>query len=190
MHERRLRDWKMMEHACRACFAPRMKRIVLLFVACAGIASAEPKFWERLTPEQREAAGLANLTPRQQAALDALAERYAEDTNEAAVRRARDRVRAEIQAEAKFKAEANAGLAVRTDDQPIKTRIAGVFRGWEKGTKFTLQNGQVWQVDGSTDNRFFPKRVDPEVELQPAGLFGWKLYVQPEGLWVRVKRVK
>ena len=66
-----------------------------------------------------------------------------------------------------------------------------LIRGWNKGSTFRLQNGQVWQVDGTPDNRFFPKRVDPEVELRPAGSFGgWKLYVQPEGLWVRVKRIK
>lgn len=168
-----------------------MKFIALFLLLAAPLVHAQTKFWEKLTPAQREAAGIAELGEQQRAALDALADRYAEENAEHAIARARDRVRAEMQAEAKARNEANVGLAVRGDDEPVRTRIAGDFRGWGKGTTFRLQNGQVWQVEGTPDNRFFPKRTDPEVELRPGGTFsGWKLYIQPEGLWVRVKRVK
>jgi hypothetical protein len=164
---------------------------VVAFALVAGVALGQSKFSEQLTEEQRKTLGVDRMTGEQRAMLDALAERYAEQFSQHAVVRVRDRVRAEVQAETKVRNQQNAGLATRGEDEAFSTRIAGDFRGWDKNTIFRLQNGQVWQVDGSTDNRFFPKRVDPEVELRPAGAFGgWKLYIQPEGLWVRVKRVR
>lgn len=168
-----------------------MKKAATLFVLLATVAVAQPRFSEQLSTEQRERLGIDRLTEEQRALLDALAERYAQQYSDHAIVRAKDRVRAEVQAEAKLRNQQNAGLATRGDDEAFTTRIAGEFRGWEKGTTFKLQNGQVWQVEGNPDNRFFPKRTDAEVELRPAGAFGgWKLYIQPEGLWVRVKRIR
>ena len=71
----------------------------------------------------------------------------------------------------------------------MRTRILGDFRGWTGRTTFTLANNQVWQQEGG-DNCFFPKMVDPEVEIRPARLGGWKLTLLKEGLWIRVKRIR
>lgn len=143
-------------------------------------------------------------TPAQQAALDAAALRFAREgacqavevvraeTTEV-VRQVRAQARAEAKAEAavevRGKKLAGAGLAAREDDEIIRTRIAGEFRGWKGQTVFTLENGQVWRQTDK-ENRFFPLRVNPEVELIPSKWVGWKLQLLPDGLWIRVKRVR
>ena len=39
----------------------------------------------------------------------------------------------------------NFGLIIRDDRDQISSKILGVFEGWTGTTKFTLENGQVWQ---------------------------------------------
>lgn len=182
--------------------------MLLLGLLTASVAAAEPSFWQQMTPEQRRAAGVDRLTPEQQAALDAAAAQFvregarqevevakaqAQTEKLAAVQQAKalakEEARAEVKAERKKQAAANAGLAVREDDEAIRTRIVGDFRGWTGRSVFTLENGQVWQQTDKED-RAFPKMVNPEVELVPHRLFGWKMTLVAEGLSIYVKRVK
>ena len=179
-----------------------MKRILLLSVLFLRTATAAD-FWAQLTPEERAAAGLEQLTPAQQATLDRLAERYAKagaqqavetvkaearQETAAAVQQARQQAREEAEGESRQRKIANAGLAARDDDEVIRTRIAGDFRGWTGNTVFKLENGQSWQ-QADKENRFFPKQTNPEVELVPSKWAGWKLKIVSEGLWVKVKRL-
>lgn len=204
--------------------------LALLCLLTTSANAADPSFWSQLTPEERKAAGVDQLTPEQQAALDQLAQRFTHegarkevevvkaqakvDTAEAvkrahdeaiaeraaAIKQAKEEAKAEAKEaarkarddakeEARKKKIANAGLAARDDDEVIKTRILGRFRGWDGHTTFTLENGQVWQ-QSNPDMKFFPGLVDPEVELIPGGWAGWKLMVVSEGLWCKVKRVQ
>lgn len=178
-----------------------MKQFCLLGLALVltGTAPAADKFWQQLTPEERGKAGLDHLTPGQQAALDELADSFAKKgarhqveaaqaQAKADTKAALQQARAEAKAEARQKKIENAGLAARDDDETIRTRISGDFRGWTGNTTFKLENGQVWeQID--KENRFFPKMVDPEVELVPSKWSGWKMTILKEGLWVKVKRI-
>lgn len=77
--------------------------------------------------------------------------------------------KAEVVVESRKQKIANAGLAARDDDETICTCIVGDFRGWTRRTVFTLENGQVWQQTDKED-RFFPKQVNPAVELIPSKL--------------------
>lgn len=185
-----------------------MKKLAALFCLFAATLSADEKFWESLTPEQRATAGVESLTKAQRAALNELARRYVAGQAEHQVTQARARavaevreqvkaevrqeVRQEVQAEVKAEEAKKVGFErTAAPDDAIRTRIAGTFRGWGKGTVFRLENGQVWAVDGGTvEARFFTRRENPEVELRPSSFGTWKLFVQPEGLWVRVKRVQ
>ena len=182
----------------------RQLSVLLAVLLSAGAAPAADKFWQQLTPAERAAAGLDHLTPEQKAALDGLAERYAQEgarraaeivqaenkaATVAAVQQAREAARIEAKAEARRKKIADAGLAAREDDETIRTRISGEFRGWTGHTTFQLENGQVWQ-QADKENRFFPKMVEPEVELAPSKWSGWKMTIVQEGLWVKVKRIK
>ncbi len=168
----------------------RLALLVAFFVgAVAAFASPTGTFFENLTPEQRRAAGLDQLTPEQQAALSVLADRWAAEKAEPAVSRARAETAAAVRAQAQAEEKKALGFAKKAAaDDAIRTRIAGAFRGWGKGTVFQLENGQSWVVEDS-EARYFPKRDNPEVELKPSTFGSWKLYLLPEGLWVRVKRV-
>ncbi len=173
-----------MESPAPAPHAGRMKKVCLVMLALglAGPTLAADKFWARLTPEERAAAGLAELTPAQQAVLDQLAERFARADTQQAVAR--------VEAEVKAKRAANAGLAVRDDDETVRTRIAGDFRGWDGRTTFHLANGQVWQQSDSSEKYWSAAVPGPEVELRPSKLGGWKLFVPTADRWVRVKRLR
>jgi hypothetical protein len=179
-----------------------MKRLLLLSILLLRTATAAD-FWTQLTPAERAAAGIEQLTPAQQATLDQLAARYAKEgarqavevvkaearqETVAAVQQARQQAKEEAQGESRQRKIANAGLAARDDDEAIRTRIVGDFRGWTGNTVFRLENGQSWQ-QADKENRFFPKQTNPEVELIPSAWAGWKLKIVSEGLWVKVKRL-
>lgn len=169
-----------------------MRKFAALFCLLAATAFAEEKFWESLTPEQRAVAGLENLTEPQRAALNELARRYVGGQTEHQVARATEKAVAEVRAQVKAEEAKKVGFEAKAAPaEGFRTRIAGPFRGWGKGTIFRLENGQSWAVDsGTVEARTFTLRESPEVELKPAGFGTWKLYLLPEGLWVRVKRVQ
>ncbi len=170
-------------------------RTVALLVGLSLPLLAADDFWQHLTPEERQAAGFDQLSAEQRALIDRLARRYAEaranQTIPVVAEKAREEGRAEARAAALEKKKATIGLAPREDDETevIRTRISGEFRGWTGRTRFTLANDQVWQQDQS-ESRFFPLVVDPEVEIRPSRLGGWKMTLLKEGLWIRVKRVR
>lgn len=170
----------------------RLLALWVLAAATAG-ASVTEKFYEQLTPEERRAAGVADLTPEQQAALSALADRWVEAKTEPAVAAARQKAAAEVRAKVEAERKASAGLAPKADapeNEIIRTRIAGTFKQWGPGTRFELENGQVWVADRHSDGRYFGPMDRPEVELRPASFGFWKLYLMPDGLWIRVKRIQ
>ena len=172
----------------------RFKVAAFLFILGARVVMAD-EFWEQLTPEQRAAAGLERLSPAQREALDQLVAHFAKDgasrAVEVAKEKAREEGRAEARAAAQEKKKATIGLPPREDDETevVRTRIVGDFRGWTGHTTFTLENGQVWQQE-TPENRFFPKMVDPEIEIRPSKFGGWKMTLLKEGLWIRVKRIR
>lgn len=167
-----------------------------ILLAVLGLpALATEDFWRQLTPDERKAAGYDQLSAEQRALIDRLARRFAETKANQAIpivtEKAREEGRAEARAAALAQKKASLGLAPREDDETevIRTRISGEFRGWTGRTRFTLANDQVWQQDQS-ESRFFPLMVDPEVEIRPSRLGGWKMTLLKEGLWIRVKRVR
>ena len=164
-----------------------------MLVLAAPVLGAE-EFWEQLTPDERKAAGYEQLSPEQRAAIERLAARFAEQRARPAIVVAREKAKEEGRAEAQAanleKKRANIGLAPKEDDETevIRTRISGEFRGWKGRTTFRLANDQVW-VQETVESRFFPLMIDPEVEIRPSRLGGWKMTLLKEGLWIRVKRV-
>ena len=153
-------------------------------------AAAETSFWRQLTPEERRAAGLEQLTPEQQAALDTLASRYAQASSQQVREEVRAEVKREVAAEQKTKAVARAGLSTADNTTIVHTRIVGPSNGWSGTTIFRLENGQVWVQTDSTD-RFWMQTVEsPEIELRPASLGGWKLFLAGRNVWVHVRRVR
>lgn len=159
--------------------------LAVLFLLGGGRALAADSFWSQLTPEERADAGLAGLTPVQQAALDRLAARFAEQ----GARQAREEATAEVAAQAREEARSRIGLTPPENEQIIRSRIKGQFKGWTRHQLFLLENGQRWKVVDN-ESRWFPTMTDPEVEIEPGILGSWKLRLVSEGLWVRVRRVE
>jgi len=168
----------------------------------APAVAAEAGFWQQLTPEERRAAGVDQLTPEQQAALDQLAGRFvregARQVREAAKAEVRDQVKKEVREEVKreltteqkVNEEAKLGLPPEYKDATIRSHIVGTFNGWTGTTVFRLENGQTWvQTDGSA-NLWVPTVQNPEVEIRSSKIGGWKLYLVDKGFWLRVRRVK
>jgi hypothetical protein len=198
----------------RGLHAEAMKMIsmtwLLLAVLMTTVGAAETGFWGQLTPEERRAAGVEQLTPEQQAALNALAERYDREgarqtreqvkqevreearaeTREQVKQEVREEVRHELKADQKVHEEARLGLPAEDKDAVIISRITGRFNGWSGGTVFQLQNGQTWVQANSSDSLWIPTMESPEVEIRASKLGGWKLYLKGKGFWLRVRRMK
>lgn len=164
-----------------------MKKILATGLALlwCGVIWAQDGFWQQLTPDERAAAGLAQLTPEQQSALDRLAARFAQE----GARRVREEAKAEALAKAREETHARVGLSAPEEEQVIRSRIKGPFKGWVHNQLFTLENGQRWKVVDK-ESRWFPTTNDPEVQIEPGLLGSWKLRIVSEGLWVRVRRVE
>ncbi len=75
-----------------------MKKLLVLgccgWLALTGLAAES--FVQQLTPDERRAAGLDQLTPAQQAALDQLAERYAKEGAQVTEARVREEAKVEV----------------------------------------------------------------------------------------------
>jgi|GEM_PF-59434 len=73
--------------------------------------------------------------------------------------------------------------------EPIKSTLVGDFRGFAKGNKYTLANGQVWEqieparLDGV-------KRTDPAVTIKPGVLNSWSLRIDGYNTPAKVRRIK
>lgn len=70
----------------------------------------------------------------------------------------------------------------------IESHIPGRFGGWEPGSRFTLANGQVWQVsDGS---RGVYDLVDPKVRVRRGAVGSYYLEIEGQNRSPRVRRVR
>ena len=166
---------------------------------------------QKSTPEERRAAGLEQLSPEQQAALDGLAERFArvgarqvreqarqevraearEEVREEVKQEVRDEVKREMNAAEKTRAVAQAGLPpAEPKDLTVRSRALGRFNGWSGETVFRLENGQVWVQTDHTDSVWLPTMENPTVEIRRSMMGGWKLYLGGKSPWVRVRRLK
>lgn len=165
---------------------------------------------DRLTPAQRQhldeliagfrqklvtAAGQSAEEARaaKKEAAEALA---AKRTAEAEAKAARDEAKA-VKAETAETKSGNKGFFAKArvmivpgttiEYAEIKSTIAGEFEGWEGRTTFTLANGQRWQVINSDERYFTPPKTNVEVEIRPAALGGFWLYLPAFKKQVRVK---
>jgi hypothetical protein len=102
----------------------------------------------------------------------------------------REEVTREMKAEEKTREVAKAGLPVEDKDAVIRSRVLGKFNGWSGRTVFNLENGQTWVQANNGDRLWLPTQENPEAEIRPAGLGGWKLVLVRGGHWLRVRRVK
>ena len=70
---------------------------------------------------------------------------------------------------------AGASAAPAATPDRVTSRIAGEFRGWEKGTVLVLENGQKWEVRDD-DPLVTSREKNPAVTVEK-GLLGWTMSV-------------
>lgn len=147
----------------------------LLFVAAP--AAAQQAIESQMTPEEFKAAGLDKLSAEELGRLNAWLNRTIEDEAAKAATEAKDKV-----------VEEHRGFATFGSSEPIEARVAGEFRGFGKGRRYTLDNGHVWeQVD---EARLTGVRLDsPSVRLNPS-VIGNAWYLKVEGYNTRAKVVR
>ena len=164
-------------------------------------------FIQTLSVSQQTTLGLAALTPEQRAALDAAVAAYARGEKTAAIAEAVQQAEQKVkQAEQKaaeaavadYKKKSEPGLVARTMEklkraaaeekvERFTARIVGEFRGWQGGTYFPLENGQVWRQVGA-DVYELPPVPHAEVEIFQSGNGYWRL--KYAGGWITVKRLQ
>jgi hypothetical protein len=183
-----------------------MMKVSAIFLVLATIVNAsmaaDVSFWQQLTPEERRAAGVDQLTPGQQAVLNQLAGRFAREgarqvreeakaeVRDQVKKEVREEVKRELKTEQKVHEEARLGLPAEYKDATIRSRIVGKFNGWSGATVFQLNNGQTWVQTDSSADLWIPTVENPEVEIRSSKIGGWKLYLVENGFWLRVRRVK
>lgn len=169
---------------------PSLKPLVFaaLLLLAPALAHADVPYVDvekRLTAEQRRATGLDTLTPEQLGLLNRLL---------------REQTEAEIATRPQPAPATAAATAVETertrgpaqyiglDDQPIVSRVKGAVSGWDEGTEFALENGQVWKVlKGHMKLR--EALQAPEVRVVPGVAGRWFLEVDEDLPKARVYRI-
>ena len=188
--------------------------LALAFSAPAALAqsSQDASLEQQMTPEEYKASGLHKLSKDEQAALRGWIERQKAGAvqaaataapaapaavaatgaagsaalNAAEIERIREEGRAEGRREVK---EESRGFFDFGSEELIKSTLVGQFRGFAKGNRYTLANGQVWEqieparLDGV-------KRTDPAVTIKPGLLNSWVLRIDGYNTPAKVRRIK
>ncbi|KQY49671.1 hypothetical protein ASD14_13145 [Lysobacter sp. Root494] len=160
----------------RAIWNPLM---LLALLGFASLAYAQPPIEKQMTPGQFKAAGLDKLSPTELANLNAWLNNTLEVETTKAATLAKEKVETE-----------NRGFLSFGKSDPIVARIPGEFRGFAKGHRWTLDNGQEWeQIDDAS--LAGARKTGPQVRITPS-LVGNAWYMQVEGYNKRasVRRTK
>lgn len=144
---------------------------------------------QRLSAEQRKATGLDTLAPEQLALLNRLLREQAEA--EAATRPTpapSTATAASTTAAAEPDRSLGPSQYIGLDDEPIVSRVKGAVGGWDEGTEFALENGQVWKVlKGHMKLR--ETLQNPEIRVVPGVAGRWFLEVDEDLPKARVYRI-
>lgn len=89
-----------------------------------------------------------------------------------------------------FGAEQLPRASEKEKDEPdrIESSLPGRFEGWNKDTRFALENGQVWQCVNCRD--VYHVRDNPKVVVERGFLGGYWLRVEGLNQQARVRRVR
>lgn len=147
--------------------------------AVAQETAAQRPLQQEMSPEEFKAAGLDKLSAEELANLNAWLDRKIDTETERAAAQAEDKVKSDARGFFNF------GSA-----EPIKSNIAGEFRGFARGRNYVLANGQEWEQT-DTASLAGVRKTDPAVTLTPS-LVGNDWYLRIEGYNTRakVRRIK
>jgi hypothetical protein len=168
------------------------KRVLLvLLLAAVSLAAAAQQAYvaieKRLSADQLHETGLDQLTPEQLARLNALLRDDAAQAQTQTIAETRALIAKQPPVE-RTGEQRGAMSYLGMDVERITTRLKGSISGWEPGTEFHLENGQVWKVlKGQMKLR---KPMDaPEIVLVPGIAGRWFLQVDEDLPKARVYRI-
>lgn len=143
-----------------------------LLLAMTASAEPPPDLREMMTPDEFSAAGLERLSPTE---LEALSRWLLRHTARQAsdLRQDSESVKQEIR---------------KVEEEGVRTRIVGEFRGWDGDTIFRLENGQVWRQ--RLPGNWHYRASAPEVELSKNFMGYWMLRVLEADRAVGVTRIE
>ena len=157
-----------------------MRRLLrsLIFVAtlAAGTAPAmaQTAIEQRMTPAEFNAAGLHKLSREELAALNA----WLDGTLRVATEKAAEDSKRKVESE-------HRGFFNFGSSEPIQARLQGEFRGFQKGRRYRLDNGQTW-VQTDDASLAGVRKTNPAVSIKP-GMVGNAWYLSIEGYNTRAK---
>lgn len=132
--------------------------------------SSFPGIEALMTPEEYQASGMDKLSPAERDALNRWLIRYTAQDSEVL-------------------RNTNEEVKEAAEEQEIVSRITGDFKGWSGDTRFTLENGQVWQQRRRGNYRHTGD-PNPEVRISKNFMGFYRLEVVETGKTVQVKRLR
>jgi hypothetical protein len=157
---------------------------VLLCMASPALAQrvVEGDLQQQMSPAEFKAAGLDKLKPAELAALN----NWLQGKVAAVAADAREQAREEGRQEVIVK---NRGFFDFGSKEPITSTLQGDFRGFGKGYRYVLANGQEWEQTDETQ-RGGSRKPAPAVTITPGLAGAWYLQVEGVNLRSKVRRVK
>lgn len=143
-----------------------------LLLAQTATAEAPPDVRALMTVDEFKAAGLERLSPSELDALNRWLLRYTA------------RQASELRQDSRLVTEE----IRKVEQEGLRTRIAGEFRGWDGDTVFRLENGQVWKQ--RLPGQWSYRASSPEVELSKNMMGFWMLRVLSADRAVGVTRIE
>lgn len=156
-------------------------RVLALAVALAfgAAAQAAPPIQQQMSPEEFRAAGLDKLSADELARLNAWLGRTLEVETAKAATAAKKKV-----------VDENRGFFNFGEVEPVRSTLAGEFRGFGMGRTYVLANGQEWKQTDAAE-LVGVRLKDPPVVITPSIVGNvWYMSVGRYGTRAKVMRVK
>lgn len=160
----------------------RLLCAALLLVCALPALAQQPPIQQQMTPQEFSAAGLDKLSPEELAALNEWLQREVGEQAAVAIEQAREEGRQEV-------VKKNRGFFHFDSEEPIESTLQGEFRGFGKGRRYTLENGQVWE---QTDAARLAgvRKTDPKVTIRPGMLGVWWMQIDGYNTRAKVRRIE
>lgn len=142
--------------------------LMLLLVTLPALSAEDPDIRQLMSAEEYAASGLGRLSDSELEVINQWLVRYTAQDAPGMLR--------------------ESPAVIEVDRAAIESRIDGEFHGWNGPTRFTLQNGQIWETRSSRSYSHFA--IDPEVEITKNWMGIFRMRVVETGQAINVRRVE